>query len=221
MEEEESDEDKEKPEYFYRLICLVVDLGTEVLLKLFLKGIPQGQTVEAFLKSKANVLNSLKKRVFNDNQLGILNATSLDVSCFDISLLYILISNLTNIQSPNAGWFNVCPIPSDQSAGALLMNLRIVRNEAIAHRSKGKMKKTVFEKYWNDTKDILIELAGEVSQADKDSVTEEIDRIKTKQLVGDEGYKLEALHLWAIQDRNCEILSSIEELNKKVKENSS
>ena len=48
MEEEEDDEDKENPDHFYRLICLVLDLGTKVLLKLFLKDIPQGQTVEAF-----------------------------------------------------------------------------------------------------------------------------------------------------------------------------
>ena len=70
------------------------------------------------------------------------------------------------------------------------------------YRSKGKMKKSDFEKYWNDTKDILIGLAGEVSQAEKDYVKDEIDKTKMKQLVGDKGYKLETLLLWANQDQN-------------------
>ena len=74
-------------------------------------------------------MNILKIKVFNNIQLGILNAASPDVSRFDISLLYILMSNLTNIQSPTGGWY----IPSDQSAVALLMNLKNVRNEAIMH----------------------------------------------------------------------------------------
>ena len=100
MEKQEGDEEKNNSQYFHRLIYLVVDLEKEVLRKLLLKNIPQGQTVE-FLNSVANVLSSLKnKKVFNDCQLGIINAESPEEFRSDISLLYILISNLTNIQPP-------------------------------------------------------------------------------------------------------------------------
>ena len=59
-------------------------------------------------------------------------------------------------------------------------------------------------------------LARSVKQK-KTNVKEEIDRTKAKQLIGDKNNSIEALHHWVRQDQNCEILSSVKELCKRVR----
>ena len=174
--------EEEKPEYFYRLLYLVVDLGTETLRKVFQKHIPDEQNIEGFLKSQEAKIKKLEKYL-NDMQYKIITANPLQVSEFDISLFSFLIRNLTSIQPPINNWKNDYPEPSDKSPGAYLLRLKSVRNGVIAHRSRSRMTKSEFEKCWSHTEDVLLELAAYVNKEEKAATKQKIDEAKTKQLV--------------------------------------
>ena len=77
------------------------------------------------------------------------------------------------------------------------MNLRLVRNEAIAHWPKNTMKKSDFEMFWKRTVDILVDLAG---QKEKDHVEERIEEIKNNQLVEDQRCKLNTKIMGQLQE---------------------
>ena len=47
------------------------------------------------------------------------------------------------------------------------------------------MNESDFEQYWYEAHNILIELAGEISQAERENVKEKIDKTKVIQFVGD------------------------------------
>ena len=160
-------------EYFDRLIYLVYDLGTEVLLKIFEKEI-KPQTVEGFLKSKLTDLE--RKSQLYKKQKQILRETPPDVSRFDISLLCILISYL----KLGCG-----------KAHQLSSVIRI-RNKAVSYGSKNKMNKSDFERTLKETENCLVDLAAEISQTEKESVAAKIKKFKTDQLDEDQQCKLNA-----------------------------
>ena len=171
--------EEEKTEYFYKLVYLVYDLGTERVRDVFKKHIPEEQSIEEYLISQKSRIEQ-NKSLFNPMQFGIVTAEPPKVDELDISLLFKLIRNFTSIQEPTLSWETDRPLLSDKSPGANLVRLKSVRNGVIAHRSRGRLTQSEFEKHWKDTKAVLLGLAGYVSQTVKNAVERKIDEVKTK-----------------------------------------
>ena len=202
--------DEEKPEYFYRLVCLVVELGTEGLLKVLEKE-TQGETIQNFLAKKSSKIRCLKnkKRLLNEKQHELLKEGN--VSEFDISLLYVLIRNLTNLPEPIGTWDAPYHPSSDTSPAANIARLKLVRNEAIAHVTKCCMKKSEYDKSWNDAENALLGLARYYNE--EDAMKNKINQVKMKELIEGEECPLDKLVKWKFDEMG----TKIEQVNQKVR----
>ena len=67
---------------------------------------------------------------------------------FDLSLLYVLIRNLTGIPDHNTGWGNI-PDNTDNSIAAYVERIRLLRNK-YAHGSTSQLTEKEFKKEWNN-----------------------------------------------------------------------
>ena len=76
-------------------------------------------------------------------QTGIFSGTYAD---FDLSLLYVLIRNLTGIPDHNTGWGND-PDINDNSIAAYVERIRLLRNK-YAHGSTSQLTDNEFKKEW-------------------------------------------------------------------------
>nr|XP_022308811.1 uncharacterized protein LOC111114682 isoform X2 [Crassostrea virginica] len=73
----------------------------------------------------------------------------------DISLLYILLRNLSGIQAHNKGWGN-SPDSADRSVSANIERLRLARNNC-AHYKKG-MSNAEYNLVWSGIRDVVVDL---------------------------------------------------------------
>nr|XP_022310833.1 uncharacterized protein LOC111116128 isoform X3 [Crassostrea virginica] len=78
-------------------------------------------------------------------QTGVFSGTYAD---FDVSLLYVLIRNLTGIPDHNTGWGKT-PDLTDNSIGAHVERIRLLRNK-YAHGSTSQLTDKEFEKEWKN-----------------------------------------------------------------------
>ena len=202
--------DEEKPEYFYRLVCLVVELGTEGLLKVLEKE-THGEAIQSFLANRSSKIDNLryKKKVLKEKQYKLLKAGN--VSEFDISLLYVLIRNLTNLPEPIDKWDATYHRPSDTSPAANVARLKLVRNEAIAHCPKCCMKKSKFDESWTDAENALLGLARYYDE--EDAMKNKIEQVKMKELIEGEECPLDKLVKWKFDEMG----TKIEQVNQKVR----
>jgi hypothetical protein len=74
----------------------------------------------------------------------------------DISLLYILLRNITNISSPSKGWGNE-PGRSDTSLADNIERIRLARNRCV-HTSNPSMSNTDFNSIWFTIKAAMVDL---------------------------------------------------------------
>ena len=77
-------------------------------------------------------------------QTGVFNGS---YAGFDLSLLYVLIRNLTSIPSHTTGWGNE-PNITDNSTAAYIERIRLLRN-TYSHCPASHLPDTEFEKVWN------------------------------------------------------------------------
>ena len=90
-------------------------------------------------------LRKLKQESTLYPQTGVFSGTYAD---FDVSLLYVLIRNLTGISNHKTGWGNV-PDMSDNSIAANVERIRLVRNK-YAHGSTSQLTDKEFKKEWKN-----------------------------------------------------------------------
>ena len=200
----------ESSAYFYRVISLVVDVGTETLRGIFYSKVPKSdvatlfetpQIRSEFRKLKGKVLTQVQyDKVTNDP----------DPDTFDISLLTTLltIKKISGIPKPAAGW-GVTPSESDTTLGADLIRLRDIRNEIIAHCSKAQLEVHEYKRIWGSVENVLIRIAKHVNASEE---------AKIKALIVDaEKRKLEPLH-----EREKKLLKEFiewqKEDNKRIEE---
>ncbi|KAL3889460.1 hypothetical protein ACJMK2_001804, partial [Sinanodonta woodiana] len=92
------------------------------------------------------LLNSDQSQLVFPNTKG---QTTGKVDQFDLSLLYILIRNISTVPAPVTGWGND-PLdqPRDVSLGASVERIRYFRNHISGHSSDGKISQQDLENYW-------------------------------------------------------------------------
>ena len=120
---------------------------TSMLREVLRQYIPE-QDMHKVLNDPAN--KQFKERLLNKKQksilypqIGVFNGSYAD---FDVSLLYVLIRNLTGIPDHNKGWGNE-PDITDNSIAANIERIRLLRNK-YAHESSCQLTDTEFKKEW-------------------------------------------------------------------------
>lgn len=172
----------EKSAYFYRIITLVVDVGTETLRDTFYSKVPKADVISKFsspeIVREFNQLNT--KHVLSKAQYEKVTVNP-DPDNYDITLLLILLTNrkIAGISPPRNGWGGTLD-PADDSLGANLIRLREIRNELVGHSANTQMQSTEFKTYWGKIETILKKIAGCVDQAVEDKITQKIKDAETR-----------------------------------------
>lgn len=171
-----------------KLSRLLIDGGTLVLRKTFDSFHPP-TNLAADLNSCYSTLNNLLgRRVLNRSQWDKLfppDGAAPDSSTFDITLLFLLLTNICGLSPPSSGW-HAKPPPNDISLEANLARIKFFRNVLYGHVSTTGVETSTFSFLWQEITAPLVALG--LNQAD-------IDRLKGEQC-GEE-HHLDALLKWA------------------------
>lgn len=186
-----------------KLIRLLIDGGTKVLRKVF-NGYHSPANLVAALNSNYITLNNLlKKRVLHKTQWDQLfppGGGVPDSNTFDITLLFVLLTNICGLRPPPSGW-HTKPPPADLSLEANLARMKCFRNELHGHVTTTDLDTATFTALWNEISAVLVVLGHDQA---------EIDRLRAE-CCGEEEY-LNVLFEWANSEE--EIKSQLNEVTQ-------
>ena len=186
-----------------KLSRLLVDGGTKVLRDIFDSYHPPAR-LAADLNANYLILDDLfHRRILNRHQwdtLFPLGGVPVDSNSFDITLLFLLLTNVCGLTRPSSGW-HAKPPSSDTSLEANLARVKFFRNVLYGHVTTTGINTPSFLSQWNEISGVLMALG--LDQA-------EIDRLKAERC-GEEDY-LEVLRDWA--DSEEDIKSQMKELRQ-------
>ena len=167
-----------------KLSRLLIDGGTTVLRNIFDHYHPP-TNLASDLNSNYFILSKLsRKRVLNKHQWDKLfppGGGVPDSNTFDITLLFLLLTNICGLSPPLTGW-HTKPSPGDNSLEANLARVKFFRNELYGHVTSTAFDAAIFSSLWQEISAALLSLG--LDQA-------EIDRLKAES-GGEEDY-LDAL----------------------------
>ena len=193
-----------------KLSRLLIDGGTTVLRNVFDRYHPPANLASG-LKSNYSILNNLlRRRVLNGRQWDKLFPPGGKLpysNTFDITLLFLLLTNICGLSPPLTGW-HTKPSPGDNSLEANLARVKFFRNELYGHVTSTGVDATSFSTFWHEISTTLYSLG--LDQA-------EIDRLKAEQ-GGEEDY-LDALIEWADSEEDIKTqLKDIHQSQTKTEE---
>ena len=152
-----------------KLSRLLIDGGTTVLRNVFDGFHPPGN-LAADLNANYLTLNNLfKKKVLHKPQWDLLfppGGATPDSNTFDITLLFLLLTNICGLSPPPSGWHKPPP-SSDTSLEANLARIKLYRNELYGHVTSTGVKTAEFNVKWQEISAVLVALglnSAEVSR---------------------------------------------------------
>ena len=186
-----------------KLSRLLIDGGTTVLRKVF-NGYYPRPTLAANLNANKSVLNKLlKKKVLHKSQWDKLfppGGAASDSNTFDITLLFLLLTNICGLTPPPSGW-HTKPPASDTSHEANLARVKRYRNVLYGHVTTTGVDTPTFSALWTEISGVLVSLG--LDQA-------EIDRLKAEK--GGEQDYIDVLIEWA--DSEEDIKSQLKNIHQ-------
>ena len=176
-----------------KLSRLLIDGGTTVLRKVF-DGHHPPTNLAADLNTCYSTLNNLlRRKILNHHQWDQLfppGGAAPDSNTFDITLLFLLLTNICGLSPPPSGW-HTKPPPGDTSHEANLARVKYFRNVLYGHVSTTGVDTPTFNALWQEISAPLVALG--LNQG-------EIDRLKAEH-GGEEDY-LDQLLEWADSEKD-------------------
>ena len=147
-----------------KLSRLLIDGGTTVLRNIFDSHHPPANLV-ANLSSKHihSILTKLRHRkILNGSQWDKLfpppgGRTPNSIN-FDITLLFLLLTNICGLSPPPSGFWHKMPPASDTSTEANLARIKYYRNELYGHVTTTGIQTSVFNMKWREISSVLVSL---------------------------------------------------------------
>ena len=204
-----------------KLSRLLIDGGTTVLRNVFNGYHPPASLSAALNANYSTLKNLLKRKILHKPQWDLLfppSGAPPDSQTFDITLLFLLLTNICGLSPPHSGWHNKPP-PSDNSLEANLARIKFYRNELYGHVTTTGIADPTFSTLWQEISAVLVALG--LQQA-------EIDRLKAERC-GEQEF-LDALLEWAdseediksqlkdIRDIETKVLQTVDENKAKLEE---
>ena len=191
-----------------KLSRLLIDGGTTVLRKTFDHYHPPAN-LASDLNSNYSILNNLlRKRVLNGHQWDKLfppGGGVPDSNTFDITLLFLLLTNICGLSPPLTGW-HTKPSPGDNTLEANLARVKFFRNALYGHVTSTGVDATSFSSFWQEISVTLHSLGLNQS---------EIDRLRAEQ--GGEQDYIDALIRWADSEEDIKTqLKDIQQSQTKI-----
>ena len=184
-----------------KLSRLLIDGGTTVLRMIFDRYHPPANLLADLNANFLALDNLLRKRVLHRPQWDLLfppGGATPDSNTFDITLLFLLLTNICGLFPPPSGW-HTKPPPSDTSLEANLARIKFFRNELYGHVTTSGVNTLAFSALWVEISAVLVALGLHQS---------EIDRLKAEHC-GQEDY-IDVLLEWA--DSEDDIKSKLKEV---------
>ena len=171
-----------------KLSRLLIDGGSTVLRRIFDRCHPSANLL-ADLNANYHTLNNLlRRRVLHTPQWDLLfplGGATPDSNTFDITLLFLLLTNICGLSPPPSGW-HTKPPASDTSFEANLARIKFFRNKLYGHVTTTGIDTLTFSALWLEISAVLVVLG--LPQA-------EIDRLKAEHC-GEEDF-IDLLFEWA------------------------
>ena len=186
-----------------KLSRLLIDGGTMVLRKIFDRYHPPANLQANLNANYGTLKNLLRRRVLHQPQWDLLfppGGAIPDSNTFDITLLFLLLTNICGLCSPPSGW-QTYPSASDTSVEANLARIKFFRNNLYGHVSTTGVDTPTFSSLWREISAVLVALG--LPQA-------EIDRLKAEHC-GEEDF-LGVLFEWA--DSEEDIKSQLRDIRQ-------
>ena len=149
---------------------LLIDGGTTVLRTIFDGYYPPAK-LSAGLTAHSCTLNALlRKRVLRAAQWDKLfppGGAAPDSKTFDITLLFLLLTNICGLSPPPLSGWHAKPSPGDNSLEANLARLKFFRNELYGHVSSTGIDTPTFSSLWKEISAALVALGFDQTEIDK------------------------------------------------------
>ena len=190
-----------------KLSRLLIDGGSMVLRKIFDGYHPPANLLADFNANYHTLNNLLRIRVLHKPQWDLLfppGGATPDSNTFDITLLFLLLTNICGLSPPPSGW-HTKPPASDTSFEANLARIKFFRNKLYGHVTTTGIDIPTFSALWLEISAVLVALG--LPQA-------EIDRLKAERC-GEEDF-IDVLFEWA--DSEEDIKSQLKDIRQTVDE---
>ena len=152
-----------------KLSRVLIDGGSTVLRKIF-DGYHPRPTLAANLNANKSVLSKLlKKKVLHKPQWDKLfppGGVAPDSNSFDITLLFLLLTNICGLTPPPSGW-HTKPPPSDTSSEANLARVKHYRNVLYGHVTTTGVDTPTFSALWTEISGVLVSLGLDRAEVDR------------------------------------------------------
>ena len=171
-----------------KLSRLLIDGGTTILRTIFDRYHPPANLLAGLNANYLTLDNLLRRRVLRRPQWDLLfppGGATPDSNTFDITLLFLLLTNICGLSPPPSGW-HTKPPPGDVTLEANLARIKFFRNELYGHVTTTGVDAPTFSALWLEISAVLVALG--LRQA-------EIDRLKAERC-GEEDY-IDVLLAWA------------------------
>ena len=188
-----------------KLSRLLIDGGTTVLKMIFDSHHSPANLAVDLIANYSKLCNLLKRKVLHKPQWDKLfppGGSTPDSNNFDITLLFLLLTEICGLSPPPSGWHKKPPL-SDTTLEANLARIKFFRNELYGHVSTTSIDSSTFSHLWREISDVLVALG--LNQAD-------VDRLKAE-YCGEEDY-LQILCEWA--DSEKDLTSHLKEINQAI-----
>ena len=150
-----------------KLNRLLIDGGTTVLRTVFDSYHPPAN-LAADLNANYLTLNKLlKKKVLHKLQWDLLfppGGATPDSKTFDITLLFLLLTNICGLCPPPSGWHKPPP-SSDTSLEANLARIKLYRNELYGHVTSTGVQTAAFNAKWQEISAVLVAVGLDPAEA--------------------------------------------------------
>ena len=186
-----------------KLSRLLIDGGTTVLRNIFDIYHPPANLITDLNANYSILNNLLRRRVLNGHQWDKLfppRGVAPDSKTFDITLLFLLLTNICGLAPPPSGW-HTKPPPSDTSREANLARVKLYRNVLYGHVTTTSVDTPTFSALWTEISGVLVSLG--LDQA-------EVDRLKAEK--GGEQDYIDVLIEWA--DSEEDIKSQLKNIHQ-------
>ena len=179
-----------------KLSRLLIDGGTTVLRKIFDGHHPPANLITDVNANYSILNNLLRRRVLNGHQWDKLfppGGVPPDSNTFDITLLFLLLTNICGLTPPPSGW-HPKPPSSDTSHEANLARVKFYRNVLYGHVTTTGVDTPTFSALWTEISGVLVSLG--LDQA-------EVDRLKAEK--GGEQDYIDVLIEWAVREEDIKL----------------
>ena len=152
---------------YARLCRLLVEVGSKALRETFDEICPPERLHDILsshpVRARMESLYNGRRKILHPTQWDKLypsHPSSVSSREFDITLLMVLLRNISGLEPPNTGWSNP-PAATDTSTEADIARVKFYRIAVYAHSSHASIDKLTFGKYWQNIRQTLIRLGGE------------------------------------------------------------